>query len=146
MNILENQEQNQPVQNQGIETPEDNKKPTDFKISWATVIVSVLFSLVFSLAALAIYSKAITPQVYTIKIDEILADHIKTIGSANLTDEQKQQIANKWSAAFDESMKNLYANKNVVLTQQAVVIGGTDYTAQLKQEIAAKMGEKNEQK
>ncbi|MDO7313641.1 conjugal transfer protein, partial [Acinetobacter baumannii] len=51
----------------------------------------------------------------------------------------KQQIASAWSEAFDQSIKNVYVNKNVVLTQQAVVIGGTDYTTQLKQEIAAEM-------
>lgn len=142
---MENLE-NEPVINQGIEIPEDKKNSTDFNISWSTVTISVLLSLVFSLTSLAIYSKLITPKFYTIKIDEILADHIKTIGASNLTNEQKQQIATKWSAAFDESIKEVYASKNVVLTQQAVVIGGVDYTAQLKKEIASKMGNQSETK
>ena len=133
MDILEKDDQAK-----GVELPEGNKSLTDFQINWATVIVSILFSFVFSLASLAIYTKFVTPKVYTIKIDEILADHIKTIGSANLTDEQKQQIATSWSLAFDESIKEIYAEKNVVLTQQAVVIGGTDYTAELKKAIALK--------
>ncbi len=143
---MENLEQNQPIQNQGIEIPEDKKKPTDFKISWATVTISALLSLLFSLSTLVVYTKFLAPQVYTIKIDEILSDHIKTIGAANLTDAEKQKIANDWSAAFEESVKDLYANKNVVLTQQAVVLGGTDYTTQLKQEIASKMDAKSSQK
>lgn len=143
---MENLEQNQPILNQGIETSDDNKKPTDFKISWATVTVSALISLILSLTTIALYTKMIAPKVYTIKIDEILTDHIKTIGGGNLTDAEKQKIATNWSAAFDESIKDLYANKNVVLTQQAVVLGGTDYTAQLKKEIALKMDAKASQK
>ncbi len=143
---MENLEQNQPILNQGIETSDDNKKPTDFKISWATVTVSALISLILSLTTIALYTKMIAPKVYTIKIDEILTDHIKTIGGGNLTDAEKQKIATDWSAAFDESIKDLYANKNVVLTQQAVVLGGTDYTAQLKKEIALKMDAKAVQK
>lgn len=141
VNILDTLENN--VQVESTELLENNKSSNDFKINWVTVIVSILFSLVFSLASLAIYSKFITPKVYTIKIDEILADHIKTIGSANLTDEQKQNMAEKWSLAFDQSIKDIYAEKNVVLTQQAVVIGGTDYTAELKKEIALKLDSKN---
>ncbi|MDQ9038421.1 TrbI F-type domain-containing protein [Acinetobacter seifertii] len=137
---MENLEQEKmPVDNQGIEKTEEKKKPSDFNISWATVFVSVLMSTLVSLITLVIYTKFVTPQVYTIRVDEILADHIRTIGASNLTDAQKQQIASAWSEAFDQSIKNVYANKNVVLTQQAVVIGGTDYTTQLKQEIAAKM-------
>ena len=143
---MENLEQNQPILNQGIETSDDNKKPTDFNISWATVTVSALISLIVSLTTIALYTKMIAPKVYTIKIDEILTDHIKTIGGGNLTDAEKQKIATDWSAAFDESIKDLYANKNVVLTQQAVVLGGTDYTAQLKKEIALKMDAKAVQK
>lgn len=143
---MENLEQNQPILNQGIETSDDNKKPTDFKISWATVTVSALISLILSLTTIALYTKMIAPKVYTIKIDEILTDHIKAIGGGNLTDAEKQKIATDWSAAFDESIKDLYANKNVVLTQQAVVLGGTDYTAQLKKEIALKMDAKAVQK
>lgn len=137
MNNLE--QESMPVENQGIEKTEVVKKPKDFNISWPTVIVSILVSTLISLITLVVYIKFVSPQVYTIRVDEILADHIRTIGAANLTDAQKQQIAASWSEAFDQSIKDVYANKNVVLTQQAVVIGGTDYTAQLKQEIAKKM-------
>ncbi|MFK7256834.1 TrbI F-type domain-containing protein [Acinetobacter baumannii] len=137
MNNLE--QENMPVQNQGIEKTEVKKKSYDFNINWATVIVSVLLSTLISLITLAVFTKFVSPQLYTIRVDEILADHIRTIGAASLTDAQKQQIAASWSEAFDQSIKDVYANKNVVLTQQAVVIGGTDYTAQLKKEIAQKM-------
>ena len=95
---------------------------------------------------LALYTKFLAPQVYTIKIDEILSDHIKTIGASNLSDNEKQKIAGEWSVALEESLKDLYANKNVVLTQQAVVLGGTDYTSELKKEIALKMASKAGQK
>ena len=143
---MENVENNQSVKNQGVEIPEESKSPNDFKINWATVVVSVLFSLVFTLSSLAVYTKFITPKFYTIKVDEILADHIRTIGASNLTDAQKQQMATNWSIAFEDSIKELYAEKNVVLTQQAVVLGGTDYTAELKKEIAQKLEAKSGQK
>lgn len=126
-----------------IELNKESGKQIDYSVSWSTVMVSVLISLVFSLSALAIYSKFLSPKIYTIKIDEILADHIKTIGSANITDEQKQQMAVKWSEAFEESVNELYSNKNVVLTQQAVVQGGMDYTSQLKKEIQEKIDNKS---
>lgn len=143
---MENVENNQSVKNQGVEIPEESKSPNDFKINWATVVVSVLFSLVFTLSSLAVYTKFIAPKFYTIKVDEILADHIRTIGASNLTDAQKQQMATNWSIAFEDSIKELYAEKNVVLTQQAVVLGGTDYTAELKKEIAQKLEAKSGQK
>lgn len=103
-----------------------------FKIQWTTVLVSALLSVMVSAGSIALYDRFVTPKIITIRIDQILADHIKTIATSNLNDAQKQAMSDQWSKALDKAIQQVQNGKNIVLTQNAVVDGGNDYTATVK--------------
>lgn len=108
--------------------PETSESVDKFKIQWVTVIVSCLFSVLVSASCIALYDRFAVPKIITLRIDQILGDHIKAIASSNLNDAQKQAMSVQWSQALDKAIKQVQNGRNIVLTQNAVVAGNTDYT------------------
>ena len=98
------------------------------KIHWFTLLVSILASSLITAAGVAVYDRVVAPKIITVRIDKIIADHIKQIATSNLSDQQKQAMSDQWSRALDHAIKTVQGKKNVVLTQNAVIDGGTDYT------------------
>lgn len=111
------------------------------KIIIFTVAVSVLTSTLFCMSGLYFYERKVAQRVITVQIDEILRTHIKDIGSSDLPLEKKQEISDRWSKSLDHAIKTVQQGKNVVLTQNAVLTGGDDYTETVKALIEKNMAE-----
>lgn len=108
-------------------------------IDWATLMASVFLSVFVSGVGFALHNKYVAPRVITLNIDEILGKHVRKVATSKLNDAQKQAYADRWSKALDDSIKELADGRHVVLTQKAVVDGGTNYTQTIEAMISQKL-------
>lgn len=72
----------------------------------------------------------------SVKIDQVIADHLKEYGEKRLSDEERKAISEKFALKLDEAIKHISQRERVILlVAPAVVTEIPDYTAMVKQEI-----------
>lgn len=77
----------------------------------------------------------------TVRIDEIVADHIREIGKSELTQEQMDAKAKAFGVALEQSINSISGEYKVtLLVAPAVVTSIPDYTAFVKSNLEGRLG------
>lgn len=107
------------------------------------IIVSLIFGLlgamVFTVANNYWYSRPIA----VVKLDEIIAQHLKEYGDKDLTDDERKLASESFAQSLDSVIKRVGEDQRVtLLVAPAVITDVPDYTEFIKVEIRRTMNEK----
>lgn len=92
--------------------------------------------------ATTLSSRTDTPQLASVRLHEILEEHITAQASEPMSGEQRLTAASSYAKTFDAAVRSLSDRDNlVILSAEAVVSGTHDVTDALRKEIARQLGE-----
>ncbi len=108
------------------------------------MIRTIGLSLVCSAVTSAVLVTSITAihrrDVATVKIDSILADHMREYGAKAKNDEERKVISERFAEAISRAIQDVSAEQKIVLlVSPAVVSNVPDYTEEIRSRINSSM-------
>ncbi|EJG1004444.1 MULTISPECIES: TrbI F-type domain-containing protein [Vibrio] len=104
-----------------------------------SLICGLLGAMIFTVANNYWYSRPIA----VVKLDEIIASHLKEYGDKELTDDERKLASESFAQSLDSVIKRIGEEQRVtLLVAPAVVTDVPDYTEFVKAEIRRSMNGK----
>jgi type-F conjugative transfer system protein TrbI len=92
----------------------------------------LLGAMVFTVAQSYLYSRPIA----VVRMDDIIASHLKTYGEKELSDAQRKALSEQFARSLDRVIQQVGEQQRVtLLVSPAVVSNAPDYTEFVKSEI-----------
>lgn len=106
-----------------------------------TGLATMVITLILTFSAFQYWQNNYQQRILTVKMSDVLANHILEIGASRLNEQQKSEYALKWSMALDETIKELTEdNRTIVLTQNTSIAGVEDFTDFVEVSAKRKVG------
>lgn len=97
-----------------------------------SLICGLLGAMAFTVANNYLYARPIA----VVKLDEIIATHLKEYGEKELSDDERKQVSESFARSLDQVIKHIGDEQRVtLLVAPAVVSDVPDYTEYVKVEV-----------
>lgn len=97
-----------------------------------SLICGLLGAMIFTLINNHLYARPIA----VVKLDEIIASHLREYGERELTEEQQRDVSEWFAKSLDQVIKRVAdEHKVTLLVSPAVVSDVPDYTSYVKSEV-----------
>jgi hypothetical protein len=106
------------------------------------IVIACAVSVAAAVAVLAATSPHRTEpfRIATVRLHELLAEHIATQGSTAMTEEQRLAAASNYAETLEAAVRSLSERESLVLLAPNAVVSGTqDVTDALRDEIARRL-------
>lgn len=123
----------------------ENKKDEDQYLSITpfviTSVATMVVTLLLAFGGFKYWESNYQQRILTVKMSDVLSNHILEIGASRLSEDQKAEYALRWSAALDDTIQELTKdNRTIVLTQNASIAGVEDFTEFVEVSAKKKVG------
>lgn len=109
---------------------------------WTTAFIATFCGMAASIAfSLILGARQGVPGFGVVRLDHIVADHIRTVGSMDMSDDEREQRATDFASALTSAIEHVSISHGVtLLVAPAVVSQVPDYTEEVQGTIYAALG------